>query len=91
MNEVDLQSIITFASIISSFVFAYLAFRKDAKAEDKNEGKEKGEITTMLGGIKEDVSEVKQTVSNIQNKYVEMSADVANIKGKVEMIINSKK
>ena len=73
-------TVIGLLSSLSSIVFAYLAFKRSERKEQKDDGKEEGVMFSDIGYIKACVERVEKNV----NKVDERDRNIAERLAKVE-------
>ena len=83
-----------FASI-SSIIFAYLAFRRSEKQEQKTDGKTEGVMFSDIGYIKACVDRVEKNLNkvderdrNIAERLAKVEESVANVTKRVDALYN---
>ena len=62
-------SIISVLGTISSILFAYLAFKRNNQAEDKNEGKNQGVLISDVGYIKSSIDRMERSLEKVEDRY----------------------
>lgn len=66
-------SIISVLGTISSITFAYLAFKKNNKHDDKNEGKTHGVLISDIGYIKSSIDRMERSLEKVEERSLEHS------------------
>ena len=62
-------SIIGVLGTISSILFAYLAFKRNNKSEDKSEGKSQGVLISDVGYIKSSIDRMERSLEKVEDRY----------------------
>ena len=62
-------SLVGFLASLSSIIFAYLAFKRSNKEEDKSEGKTEGVMFSDIGYIKACVDRVEKNLNKVDERY----------------------
>lgn len=65
-------SIISVIGTLSSILFAYLAFKRNNKSEDKNEGKSQGVLISDVGYIKSSIDRMERNLDKVEERYHEL-------------------
>ena len=82
--ELALSLVGLFASI-SSIVFAYLAFKRSNKQEQRNEGKSEGVMFSDIGYIKACVDRVEKNLNKVDERYRNIAERIAKLE---ESVVN---
>ena len=69
MNYELTISLVGFLASLSSIIFAYLAFKRSNKEEDKSEGKTEGVMFSDIGYIKACVDRVEKNLNKVDERY----------------------
>lgn len=70
MNSLTIVlAIISILGTLSSIVFAYLAFKRNNEADDKNEGKSQGVIISDIGYIKSSIDRMERSLEKVEDRY----------------------
>lgn len=68
-----------FVGTICAIVFGWLAFRRNSKTDDAEEGKKDGVILTEIGYIKSSVDDIKQEQKQQNKQYVEIVSRITAV------------
>lgn len=86
-------ALVGFCASISSIVFAYLAFRRSDKQEQKTDGKTEGVMFSDIGYIKACVDRVEKNLNrvderdrNIAERLAKVEESVVNVTKRVDEI-----
>ena len=90
MNDVEIiLTIISVLGTVSSIMFAFLAFRKANKKEDKQDGRNEGIIMSDIGYIKSSTERIEKRLdkleginTDINTRVVVLENEVKNLKSK---------
>ena len=82
--ELALSLVGLFASI-SSIVFAYLAFKRSNKQEQRDEGKSEGVMFSNIGYIKACVDRVEKNLNKVDERYRNFAERIAKLE---ESVVN---
>lgn len=82
--ELALSLVGLFASI-SSIVFAYLAFKRSNKQEQRIEGKNEGVMFSDIGYIKACVDRVEKNLNKVDERYRNIAERIAKLE---ESVVN---
>lgn len=82
--ELALSLVGLFASI-SSIVFAYLAFKRSNKQEQRDEGKSEGVMFSDIGYIKACVDRVEKNLNKVDERYRNIAERIAKLE---ESVVN---
>lgn len=66
-------SIISVLGTISSITFAYLAFKRNNKKDDKSEGKTHGVLISDIGYIKSSIDRMERSLEKVEERSLEHS------------------
>ena len=69
MNYELTISLVGLLASLSSIIFAYLAFKRSNKEEDKSEGKTEGVMFSDIGYIKACVDRVEKNLNKVDERY----------------------
>lgn len=84
MNGTEIVlAIISVAGTLSSIVFAYLAFKRNSKTDDRKEAKSEGVLISDVGYIKSSIDRIEKTLNKLQEKYDDLHTRVTLIEQKV--------
>ena len=85
METVDIiLSIISVIGVLSSILFAYLAFHRNAKGDSKQSGKNEGVLISDVGYIKSSIDRIEKTLDKLEEKYDDLHSRVIKIEQKVD-------
>ena len=89
----DYKDAITILSAVCAIVFAYLAFVRNKKADDKKAGSDEGMIMAEIGYIKANTDEIKleqkeQRKSNLEfvSRLTQVETDLKNALVRINQI-----
>ena len=85
MNGEFSFALVGFFASLSSIVFAYLAFRKSEKQDQKNDGKTEGVMFSDIGYIKACVDRVEKNLNKVDERYRGIAERLAKLE---ESVIN---
>lgn len=77
-------SVISVIGTISSIVFAFLAFKRNAKGDNKQEGKNEGVLISDVGYIKSSIDRIEKTLDKLEEKYDDLHSRIIKIEQKVD-------
>lgn len=77
-------SIISIIGVISSILFAYLAFHRNSKGDSKQSGKNEGVLISDVGYIKSSIDRIEKTLDKLEEKYDDLHSRVIKIEQKVD-------
>ena len=84
MSEIEIVlTIISVLGTLSSILFAYLAFHKGSKADEKKDGKSEGVLLSDVGYIKSSIDRIEKTLDKLQAKYDDLHARLILVEEKV--------
>lgn len=90
MNEIDIVlSVISLVGTLSSILFAFLAFRRNDKGDNKQEGKNEGVLISDVGYIKSSIDRIEKTLDKLEEKYDDLRSRIIKIEQKVDDHINN--
>lgn len=85
MNGTEIVlAIISVAGTLSSITFAYLAFKRNNKSDDRKEAKSEGVLISDVGYIKSSIDRIEKTLDKLQEKYDDLHTRVTLIEQKVD-------
>ncbi len=85
MNSTEvILSIISVIGTISSILFAYLAFRRNEKVDNKKDGKNEGVLISNVGYIKSSIDRIEKTLDKLQEKYDDLHSRVLIVEQKMD-------
>lgn len=76
-------SIISVIGTLSSILFAYLAFKRNNKHEDKNEGKSQGVLISDVGYIKSSIDRIERNLDKVEERYHELLSRLVKVEQSV--------
>ena len=82
--EITISLVGLFASI-SSIMFAYLAFKRSNKQDNRDEGKNEGVMFSDIGYIKACVDRMEKNIASVDERYRNIAERVAKVE---ESVIN---
>lgn len=77
-------SVISVIGTISSIVFAFLVFKRNAKGDNKQEGKNEGVLISDVGYIKSSIDRIEKTLDKLEEKYDDLHSRIIKIEQKVD-------
>lgn len=77
-------SVISVIGTFSSIVFAFLAFKRNAKGDNKQEGKNEGVLISDVGYIKSSIDRIEKTLDKLEEKYDDLHSRIIKIEQKVD-------
>ncbi len=85
MNSTEVSlSIISVIGTISSILFAYLAFRRNEKVDNKKDGKNEGVLISDIVYIKSSIDRIEKTLDKLQEKYDDLHSRVLIVEQKMD-------
>lgn len=85
MNSTEvILSIISVIGTMSSILFAYLAFRRNEKVDNKKDGKHEGVLISDVGYIKSSIDRIEKTLDKLQEKYDDLHSRVLIVEQKMD-------
>ncbi len=85
MSELEVTlMIIGVSGTFSSILFAYLAFRRADRREDKNAGKNEGILISDLGYIKSSTERIEKRMDKLDNGFSDLNTRVAILESDVK-------
>lgn len=85
MNFELTVTLIGFLASLSSIVFAYLAFRRSDKQEQKTDGKTEGVMFSDIGYIKACVDRVEKNLTKVDEQYRDILERLSKVE---ESVVN---
>ena len=83
MNSTEIVlSIISVIGTLSSIVFAFLAFKRNVKGDNKQEGKNEGVLISDVGYIKSSIDRIEKTLDKLEEKYDDLHSRIIKIEQK---------
>lgn len=84
MSVVEIAlTIISVLGTISSIMFGYLAFRRNANTDNKQIGRESGTVISDLGYIKSSIERIEKRLDNSELKFDGFSTRLARVEESV--------
>ncbi|MDL2292548.1 hypothetical protein LJC17_03050 [Acholeplasma sp. OttesenSCG-928-E16] len=77
-------SIISVLGTLSSITFAYLAFKRNNKTDDKNEGKAHGVLISDVGYIKSSIDRMERSLEKVEERSIELSNRLVEVEQSVK-------
>ena len=77
-------TIISVMSSLSSILFAFLAFKRNTKGDNKQEGKNEGVLISDVGYIKSSIDRIEKTLDKLEEKYDDLHSRIIKIEQKVD-------
>ena len=77
-------SIVGLVASMSSIVFAFLAFRRSDKSDQRKEGRNEGTILSDIGYIKACVDRVEKNMSDVDKRYRDIIERLAKVEESLE-------
>ncbi len=69
---------------VLSICCAIIVASRNKKKDDKTEGKEDGVLMTEIGYIKKGVDGIEQKFEKLENQYIDLAMQVAEIRGEIK-------
>ena len=85
MNIELTLSLVGMVSSISSVIFAFLAFRRNSKSDQRNEGKNEGVMFSDIGYIKACVERVEKNLTKVDERYQNILERISKLE---ETVVN---
>lgn len=85
MNIELTLSLVGMISSISSIFFAFLAFRRNSKSDQRNEGKNEGVMFSDIGYIKACVERVEKNLTKVDERYQNILERISKLE---ETVVN---
>ena len=85
MNIELTLSLVGMISSISSIIFAFLAFRRNSKSDQRNEGKNEGVMFSDIGYIKACVERVEKNLTKVDERYQNILERISKLE---ETVVN---
>ena len=76
-------SIISVLGTLSSITFAYLAFHRNSKTDNKQEGKNEGVLISDVGYIKSSIDRIEKNLDKLEERYSVLSNKLVKIEESV--------
>lgn len=76
-------SIISVLGTISSITFAYLAFHRNSKTDNKQEGKSEGVLISDVGYIKSSIDRIEKNLEKLEERYTLLSNQLTKVEESV--------
>ena len=77
-------AVISVVGTLSSILFAYLAFRRNERTDNKKEAKSEGVLISDVGYIKSSIDRIEKTLDKLQEKYDDLHSRVIKVEQKVD-------
>lgn len=77
-------SVISVVGTLSSIVFAFLAFKRNAKGDNRQKGKNEGVLISDVGYIKSSIDRIEKTLDKLEEKYDDLHSRIIKIEQKVD-------
>ncbi len=85
MNYVTIiLSIISILGTVSGIFFAFLAFRRNKKQDNKQEGKNEGVLISDIGYIKASIERIEKTLEKLEEKYDDLLLRLIRAEQKID-------
>ena len=81
-SEITL-TVISVLGTISSILFAFLAFKRNSRADTKEVGRESGTVISDLGYIKSSIERIEKRLDNSEQKFDAFSTRLARVEESV--------
>ena len=80
MSEVEVfTTVIGVCGTVAAIVFAYIAFKRNNKADDTADGKKDGVLMTEIGYIKSGVDDIKRKQERDDDRYVDVAGRLSAV------------
>lgn len=83
METTIVLSIISVIGTLSSILFAYLAFKRNSKNDDRAEAKNAGVLISDIGYIKSSIDRIEKTLDKLEERYGELTNRVVKLEESV--------
>lgn len=85
MSELEVTlMILSVTGTLSSIMFAYLAFRRADKKEDKSSGRNEGILISDLGYIKSSTERIEKRLDKLDNGFTDLHTRVTILESDVK-------
>lgn len=75
----DVKTLVSVAASICAIVFGYVAFFRNRKTEDKEQGKEGGVLFTEIGYVKSGIDDIKRHQEKQDQQHVELIGRITRV------------
>ena len=79
MNFEVIFSLVSLMASLSSIVFAYLAFKRSERQDQRKDGKNEGLILSDIGYIKACVDRVEKNLTSVDERYRNLVERLAKV------------
>lgn len=86
-NTEVILTVISVIGTLSSILFAYLAFRRADRKEDKNAGKNEGILISDLGYIKSSTERIEKRLDKLDNSHTDLHTRVVVLESEVKNLL----
>ena len=84
MTEIEIVlTLISVLGTLSSILFAYLAFHRNSKVDEKKDGKSEGVLLSDVGYIKSSIDRIEKSLDKLQAKYDDLHSRLILVEEKV--------
>ena len=83
MNDIII-SLIGVLGIISSILFAYLAFRRNDSNDVKNQSQKEGKLFSDIAYIKASIDRMELKLDNVENNYQSLLVRIIKLEDRVK-------
>lgn len=81
-----IEIVLTFISVLgtlSSILFAYLAFHRNSKFDERKDGKSEGVLLSDVGYIKSSIDRIEKSLDRLQTKYDDLHSRLIMVEEKL--------
>ena len=76
-------TIISILGTVSSITFAYLAFRRNEKKDNREDAKSEGVLLSEIGYIKSSIDRIEKNLDRLEERYSNLSSRVVKVEESV--------
>ena len=76
-------TIISVLGTVSSIVFAFLAFRRTEKKDNREDAKSEGVLLSEIGYIKSSIDRIEKNLDRLEERYSNLSSRVVKVEESV--------
>ena len=85
MNFEVIFSLVSLMASLSSIVFAYLAFKRSERQDQRKDGKNEGLILSDIGYIKACVDRVEKNLTSVDERYRNLVERLAKVEERLSV------
>jgi len=91
MSSIEIVlTIISVAGTLSSIMFAYLAFKRGNKTENKAEGKNEGVLISDIGYIKSSIDRIEKSIDKLQEENFSLKERIVKVESELDNHVRNK-